>query len=247
MDAAQIIRQAVLSVERLRQEAEANNELSAALHQVKLFQARRFAATYADLMASNDYAEATHFFLTELYSERNYAQRDTQFARIAGALQRFFPAQVVATAVTMAKLHALTEALDLEMAREWVAMEKDKPLDAASFYVEAWRHVARSSDRYQQLRDVLSVGQDLARLTRTNGLRFMLKMMRPAANAAGLSALQKFLESGFDTFSAMARHGDTANAFLTIVKERESEWLSVLFEAALPEAVSSVSFLVARN
>ena len=64
---------------------------------------------------------------------------------------------------------------------------------------------AGAPDREGQLRVVLGIGQQMARLTRTAGLRMMLKMMRGPAAAAGLGALQRFLECGFDTFAAMAR------------------------------------------
>ena len=51
----------------------------------------------------------------------------------------------------------------------------------------------------------MKLGQDLTRFTRMPGLRMMLRMMRKPAQAAGLGALQHFLETGFDTFGAMAR------------------------------------------
>ena len=44
------------------------------------------------------YAAAARFFLDELYSDKDYADRDAQFARIAGAIEKLFPAQVARTA-----------------------------------------------------------------------------------------------------------------------------------------------------
>jgi len=231
MEAAQRIRHAVDRVSQLRRESLTAPGLRAAVTQVKRFQAQRFAGTYADLLQGATYQNAARFFLEELYSDKDYAERDAQFSRIAGAVQKFFPSQVVATAVALAELHALTEALDHTMAQAWLA-EGDQ-LAAGARYIGAWRATGRRQDRQMQLDVVLSIGHELARLTRTPGLRLMLKMMRAPAAAAGLDALQRFLEAGFDTFAALARHTGRVEAFLDLIRGRESALIASLFDAEL--------------
>ncbi len=227
MEATNIIRDAVTRVNALRQSAIDDPALARAISAVKRLQARRFAGTYADLLQSEQYRPAATFFLEELYSEKDYTLRDAQFARIASGLERIFPQQVVQTAVSMARLHHLTEELDLAMAQNWLS---HGALGEAARYVAAWRTVGRPADRNLQLATVLAVGQELDRLTRTPGLRMMLKMMRGPARMMGLSALQQFLESGFDTFAAMGRKGDGARHFLDTVREREAALIARLFE-----------------
>ena len=229
MEAAKIIRDAVLQVTLLRKNGADRPELALALSEVKRFQARRFAGTYFDLLQSDQYQPVARFFLDELYSEKDYAERDAQFARIASALERLFPQQVVRTAISLAQLHKLTEELDLAMARQW---QVNANAAEAARYVAAWRAVGRRSDRNTQLERVLEVGRELDRLTRTRGLRTMLRMMRGAANLAGLGSLQRFLEAGFDTFAAMAREGDGASFFLNTVQAREKGLIERLFEAS---------------
>ena len=119
MEPAQKIRDAVAQVSQLRQDASGDPALGAAVAQVKRLQSRRFAGTYADLLGGGPYQAAAQFFLHELYGEADYSERDAQFARIAGALQRLFPQQVMATAVSLAQLHALTERLDHAMGLAW--------------------------------------------------------------------------------------------------------------------------------
>lgn len=228
MEASQIIRDAVTQVSLIRQTAADQPALARAIHDVKSFQARRFAGTYADLLQSQQYQSAALFFLQELYSEKDYAERDTQFARIAGALERLFPQQVVQTAVSLAQLHRLTEELDLAMAQSWMS---NANLPEVRRYVCAWRTVGRRSDRNTQLSTVLDIGHELDRLTRTRGLRMLLKMMRGPANLAGMGSLQQFLESGFDTFAAMGRKGDGACHFLATVTTREAGLMDLLFDA----------------
>jgi hypothetical protein len=232
MEAARRIRSAVGRVSLLRQAVEAEPRLGEAVTQVKQLQSRRFAGTYADLLARGPYVAAAQFFLDELYSDKDYAQRDAQFARIAGAIEKLFPEQVAATAVALAELHALTEELDQAMALAWMA-QADEGLSDPGRYILAWREVGRRPDREGQLTSVLAIGDEMAAMTRTAGLRILLKMMRGPAAAAGLGSLQRFLESGFDTFAAMARRHARAQEFLAIIRQRESALIAQLFDAPL--------------
>jgi hypothetical protein len=231
MEAARRIRDAVRRVALLRQAALSQPPVGAALGEVKRVQARRFAGTYADLLSHGPYVAASRFFLDELYSDKDYAERDDQFARIAGAIERFFPAPVVETAVALADLHALTEELDEAMAESWARRGAELPLGEAPRYVDAWRDVGRRAERESQLAVVLDIGTRMARLTRTPGLRTLLKMMRGPATAAGLGSLQRFLENGFDTFGAMARQPGGAEEFLATIQRRETALIAMLFDA----------------
>lgn len=228
MDASRIIRDAVKRVTELRESTSRSPGLADAVTAVKNFQARRFAGSYVDLLNSARYKTAANFFLQELYSDQDFSQRDAQFARIAGALERLFPHQVVQTAVSLAQLHCLTEELDFAMALSWIV---NPDLSEVARYVTAWRTVGRELDRNAQLQTVMVVGHELDRLTRTSGLRMMLRMMRGPANLAGMGSLQRFLEAGFDTFSEMAREGDGARYFLATVQARESSLVDQLFHA----------------
>lgn len=228
MDTAQKIRQAVAEVSLLRQEGSAMPAVGDAVRRIKRLQGARFAGTYADLLAAGHYAAAARFFLEELYSDKDYAERDAQFARIAGTVERLFPADVADTAAALAQLHALTEGLDHAMGLAWLAAP-DASSDSER-YVAAWQAVGRRADRERQLEVVIAIGMEMARLTRAPGLRFMLKMMRGPAAAAGLGSLQRFLESGFDTFAAMARRPGGAEKFLEIIRARETDFIARMFD-----------------
>jgi hypothetical protein len=232
MSASESIRTAVAEVNELRAQAAQQAPLRAAVAAVKAFQAARFRNTYSDLLATERFRPAVLFFLNELYSDKDYSQRDAQFVRIAGPLERLFPESVVDTAVSMAELHAITERLDAAMARALLAMGTEAALDTAC-YVQAWKEVGHPDYREFQLATVLRVGQDLSQFTRKRGLRTLLRMMRPAARASGLGALQSFLEAGFDTFGAMTRQGDAAQEFLGFIQQREGILIDTLFSTEL--------------
>ena len=126
----------------------------------------------------------------------------------------------------LAQLHRLTEELDHQMGIEVLSTSG---VDEVAKYVQAWNTVGRRQDRDLQLKTVLGVGLELERLTRTAGLRLMLKMMRRPAHAAGLGALQAFLEAGFDTFADMSGKKKLVANFLSTIQERESKLIAALF------------------
>jgi len=211
------------TVERERERRDRDPALAARVLAVKAYQQRRFALTYADLLASPRHRAAARFFLDELYGPGDYSRRDAQFARVVPALVRLFPADVVATVETLGRLHALTEVLDSTLAAQPFAL----PLDARA-YVRAWQGTGRADDRERQIALMLSVGDALDRFTRKPLLRTSLKLMRGPAQASGLGDLQRFLESGFDTFRAMGGASD----FLATIGQRERELAARLFAAA---------------
>jgi hypothetical protein len=212
---------------------------------VRRLQADRFRRCYADLMASRDFGAASNFFLEELYGEADYAERDQQFSRIAGTLTTVFPASVVSTAVALSQLHLLTEELDHQMAVHCLLHAKDAFSPDAASYLAAWRGVVRRSDRQHQLESVLTLGHQLADLTRKPGLALLLKLMRRPASSAGLGSLQRFLERGFETFATLARSKGKIPEFLSTIEARESDWLNSMFSSA-PDGVEAVPLQFAR-
>ena len=199
--------------------------LAASCDAVKRYQHARFGVSYADLMAQPRYARAAEFFLTDLYGPADFSDRDDQFARIVPALVRLFPAHIVETVGELAELHALSERLDTAMARQRLADGPASQAVGGAEYGRWWRAVGEPSARERQIALMVSVGQALDRYTRNLLLRQSLRLMRGPAAAAGLGALQGFLERGFDTFREMAG----AQVFLDTIAARERQLAAALF------------------
>jgi len=198
----------------------ADSVLTERVTHLKRYQQARFALTYADLLGNPRYAGAARFFLDDLYGPADFSQRDAQFTRIVPALVRLFPGEVVTTVEALTALHALSEQLDSEMSRHL------DPLPVtANTYITAWRHTGQPASRHRQIDLMLDVGRALDVYTHRPLLRHSLRAMRIPARAAGLSALQAFLENGFDTFRAMRG----ADEFLTQIAHRERAMVASLF------------------
>jgi hypothetical protein len=197
---------------------------------IKHYQHERFQHTYADLLAQPRYANATRFFLEELYGPGDFSKRDAQFARVVPALVRLFPHEVVLTVHTLGELHALSERLDTAMGRN----VPDGPVALAA-YARAWQAVSTPAERDAQIMLMRRVGDALDAFTRNPFLRHSLRLMRGPARMAGLPELQAFLESGFDTFREMRGAGE----FLDTVVQRERAIAAALFSPtpAAPDAL----------
>ena len=208
----------VVAIERVRRAASA--ELMVKVHAIKHYQQRRFSHTYADLLGAPRYAAVARFFLDELYGPHDFTERDAQLTRIVPALVRLFPQAMVDAVGTLVQLHALSEVLDSQMGANLEGSDID-----ANRYIETWCATGMTNSRERQIALTLEVGAALDGLTRKPLLRNSLRLMRRPAHAAGLGALQAFLEAGFDTFKAMGG----ALEFLSLIDSREHRLADALF------------------
>lgn len=193
---------------------------------LKAYQQARFGRTHADMLAHPRYGPAARFFLEDLYGPADFADRDAQFARVVPAITRLFPTEIAQTVNALGELHALSEQLDTRMASHLPDTSWDRVA-----YLRAWQAMGQREARQHQLDLVLTLGRRLDHFTRSRLLRQTLRMMRGPARAAGLAALQTFLERGFDTFAAMKG----AEPFLDAVQHREQAVIQRFFE---PDAVA---------
>jgi hypothetical protein len=220
---AQAILDLLSEVDAQRARRAADPTLAARVQAVKHYQHQRFQHTYADLLAQPRYANATRFFLEELYGPEDFTRRDTQFKRVVPALVRLFPREVVLTVQTLGELHALSESLDTAVGEAVQGVQVD-----LAGYIEAWQQVGRHADRETQIVLTRRVGDALDGYIRNPLLRHSLRLMRGPARLAGLAELQTFLEAGFDTFRAMGG----AKEFLDTVVQRERAVAAWLFSAS---------------
>ncbi len=204
--------------------------LRSACRAIKRYQSARFENTYHDLLSTSNFGPACGFFLSEIYGDRDFSQRDNEFSRIAGAIERIFPQSIVEIAVDLAELHAETERFDAEMATFVLRTTpvKATPEVSLATYTDAWNGTAACGDRLKQLNMVLHLGRRLNRVTRIPGVRLSLKAMRIPARAAKLTALQDFLERGLDTFCNLSRIPRGVDLFLQAIEAREHRWMASL-------------------
>ena len=193
----------------------ANPDLANALSSLTRWQASRLRNTYADLEQAPRYAMAMQFFEEDLYGGADFARRDADLFKVVPAMKRLLPTNVVDTVALAVTLNALSQDLDRAVVD---ALGASGQSFSVADYCAAYRRAGHFDDRLQQIRLIGDVGISLDRFVRKRMLRSALLMMRKPAQVAGLTALQDFLERGFEAFARMRG----AAEFLATIQSRET-------------------------
>jgi hypothetical protein len=210
----------LLTVESERRRRASDPQFGRRVDEVKRYQHERFSLTYRDLLEDSASAKAARFFLEELYGPADFSRRDAQFSRVAPKVASLFPGDIGRIVLSLARLHALSERLDSEMAATVTAI----PLSAGS-YSRAWRTVGQTNLRAEQIELMQEVGLALTAQVRKPLIRATLRLMRSPAKAAGLDSLQAMLEAGFDAFRELPNGAE----FIRTIATREQHIAALLF------------------
>lgn len=84
---------------------------------LRTWQAQRLTDSFADLHASERYGRAVRFFISDLYGSTGFEQRDEELERIEPIMVRLLPAHLIETVGRAMELQALSEELDIALAR----------------------------------------------------------------------------------------------------------------------------------
>ncbi|HUK00752.1 MAG TPA: hypothetical protein VLW26_00580 [Steroidobacteraceae bacterium] len=197
-----------------------NPELGKRLRELRAWQAARLARTYADLRAQPRYRLAVEFFLSDIYADDNFTQRDRELARGASHLRRALPKALVDILRQALELDVLTEEFDQAMAAQFSAAP------TGSSYALAYRSLGRRADRQRQIDLIGAIGGALDAVVRRRWLGLALRAARAPAHLAGLGVLHDFLERGWAAFRALPQD----NHLLSDIRTRETALMDALFE-----------------
>jgi len=187
------------------------------LPELRRWQAARLERSFARYLDDPEHAPAARFFLTDVYGDHDFSQRDADIARVMPTMQRLLPASLLDTVSDGIALGALTHAFDLRMAEALAALVPNgRRLDDAR-YAQAYRHVGKPLLREKQIALILQVGHGLGAALRLPGVGLLMRMSRGPAHAAGLSELQGFLERGVGAFSQVK----DVDAFMADIQRSE--------------------------
>ena len=87
------------------------------LPELRRWQAQRLREGFARFLADPARRPAAEFFLTDVYGDHDFSRRDADIARVLPAMQRLLPGALLETVADAIELGALTQALDLRMAK----------------------------------------------------------------------------------------------------------------------------------
>ncbi len=195
------------------------------LKPLQTWQTQRLERSFSRFLQDPASRPAAHFFLSDVYGDRDFSQRDADIAKVMPMMQRLLPSALVATVTDGIELGVLTHALDLRMAQALERLAPGRRTIDEALYAKAYRDVGLPRLRARQIALIDHVGQGLASALRMPGVSLLLRLSRVPASAAGLGELQVFLERGFAAFAGL----DDAQAFLADIRHHESTAMARLF------------------
>lgn len=194
------------------------------LPELRRWQAARLQRSFATLLDDPATRPAAEFFLSDLYNDRDFSQRDADVARVLPTMQRLLPDALLSTAADAIELGALTHRLDLAVAEALQQRWPPGTLDVDRYAI-AYREAGTPALRTRQIDLIVEAGRGLARAMRVPGLGMLLRASRGAARAAGVEALQGFLERGHAAFRGL----DDPTRFLGQIETAERRVCARLF------------------
>jgi hypothetical protein len=212
----------------LRQAPPVDRSSGALLAALRRWQAQRLARTYADLAASERYGPATAFFLSDLYGERDFTQRDLSLERAFPLVVKLLPDAALVPLAGAIELHALSAELDRALCKSLEQEPGDRSGITEAAYATAYRRCANRAQRLRQIELLRAVGEPLDQVVAKPLVGRLLKLARKPASVGGFAELQDFLERGYAAF----RHMGGAGEFLTTIEQREKRILERLFAGA---------------
>lgn len=212
-------------------EHEARNRLRW-LPELRRWQAARLRRSFAHFLENPRQRAAAEFFLSDVYGDHDFSQRDADIARVVPLMQKLLPDLLLASVADAIELGLLTHALDLRMAHVLDGLAPGRKRLDGVLYGEAYRACGLPRLRNYQIDLIARVGKDLGRGLKLPGIGMLLRLSKGPAKAAGLAELQGFLERGVEAFTQL---GEPASFVAEI--EREERTLSRRLFAGDPGAL----------
>ncbi len=185
---------------------------------------------FDDLHAREGYAEAIDFVISDLAGV-GIASRDRDLERAAPAITTMLPLKALDTVAAAAEMNARVLAINIAICR-CLLQENELPAHITEYeYCVACRKASSLEECVELARLISGLGTTLKSLVRVPVIGLTLRAMRAPAHAAGVGALQEFLETGFRTF----RQIPNIDYFLGEIETRTIEVFERLYTVPLDQ------------
>ena len=181
---------------------------------------------YEDLRASDNYAAAVDFVVSDL-TGISISERDRDIARVAPIMSRMLPEKVLQSMASAMELNARVLEINLSICR---ALFENMSVDddiSESDYRLACRTASSLDECLELVHLIEDIGRSLDHVIRIPMIGVTLKTMRIPARLTGFAALQTFLEKGYVTFVAL----EDVDQFLDDITLRMTEVFTEIFTA----------------
>jgi hypothetical protein len=206
---------------------------------LRQWQSERLAHTYADLLNEKQYRSACLFFLSDIYSPRDFSQRDQDAEHLYRLLSHFLPQAMLTLLADAIRINQLTDQLDRALLLE---LEKSFGMNntlTPQLYALAYRQCDNYAERREQIELMAKILQEAAQGARNPIFAASLRLVRRPAQRAGWIEVYDFLERGYQACRPMR----DVKHFVNTIQQRETTILDQIF-AGDPEpfVIKSTSY-----
>jgi hypothetical protein len=147
---------------------------------VQEFQVRRLKRDFRDIRMSPEYGPLCDFFATEIYSARDFTERNTGFRRVTTQFRNIIGEEIHEGLIRLLDLHALTDRLDDEVATLLGERGIGTNFTEAQ-YEDAYRVLDNYEDRRAQIEMIVDSFHFTHRVSQMTFIGMVLKSARFAA------------------------------------------------------------------
>jgi hypothetical protein len=193
---------------------------------MRVWQSQRLSRTYTDLLADAQYAAACRFFLSDIYADRDFSQRDQDADRLHGLLSRYLPAHMLRLLGDVIHLTQMTDRLDNKLAHVLAEDLGVTDVITEDAYAQAYRICDNYSERKEQIERLAGILEEICRGAKLPLVGVTLRMGRLPAHKLGWIELYDFLERGYAASQPMK----DVQRFVQTIYRREMSILERIFQ-----------------
>lgn len=183
---------------------------------VQEFQVRRLKRDFRDMRKSEEYGAFSDFFATEIYSARDFTERNESFRRVTNQFRHVIGDEIYVGLVRLLDLHSLTDRLDEEVAGALVAM--GRPLEFTEpEYEEAYRRLDNYDERLLQIDLIIESLEFTHHVSQMTLIGVVLKSAKIATGFFSKDRTVELLERAY----SMLRHIKSITYLVEEVRKRE--------------------------
>lgn len=197
--------------------SEEGRSFEALKRRLQQFQARRIRATYADIVQIPQYALLGEFFFSRIYGPQDFGFRNHSIKTLHQKLHGVFRGEIIDTMAKVIELNELSGELDDLMVSTLLREKSGAEWDEA-VYAEIYRACDNYSRRVYQIELTVEAIRRVHRMSRIRMIAWILKIVRAAAQLAGMGRIMNFLSDGYEAFHRV----EDIDFFADTVAERET-------------------------
>jgi len=174
------------------------NNLEQAKTAVQDFQVRRLKRDFRDLRMSEEYGPFSDFFATEIYSARDFTERNESFRKITGQFRSLLGEEIYHGLVSLLDLHSLTDRLDEAVAERMIAAALPQSFTETQ-YEKIYRDLDNYDERKQQIEMIVESLQFTHRISHQTLIGVVLKSAKVATGLFSKDRTVAVLEHAYST------------------------------------------------